>query len=646
MTRFLHYHTQQFASRWIILGMDFIVAGASFVLATLIRFNFELTYVDLNLFKYHMIVVLVVQTLFFYLNKIHCGIIRHTTIEDALRIFKSVSLATLVLLALTLLVPESAFPHANIFNIPVSIIVIDYLIVLFSLLLFRLSIKSVYDYLLIKASNLHKQQVIVYGAGSLGIMTKMTLMQDKNRNVNVLCFIDDNLQKAGKTIEGIPVYTKEKAISKFLANEKAVEETEVILAINAINRVNKNKIIDDFLDLGVQLKIVPPIEKWIDGQLKANQIQDVKIEDLLNREEIHLNNKAIRENLIGKRVLISGAAGSIGSEIVRQLTHYKPHSLVLIDQSESALYDLETELKRLPSIGNKIDIHVEVCDITNRNRVLKVFKRFHPEVVFHAAAYKHVPLMESNPYQAFRVNVLGTKLMADLSREFNAEKFVLISTDKAVNPTNVMGATKRMAEMYVQSLNEMVGGATSYIVTRFGNVLGSNGSVIPLFKRQIEKGGPVTVTHPDIIRYFMTIPEACRLVLDAYAMGRGGEIFVFDMGEPVKIADLAKKMIKLSGFEPERDIHISYVGLRAGEKLYEELLGKGENEQPTHHSKIKIAMLESVNYHQLNSDLVAAASALENLSDLEIVSFLKQHVTEFVSKNSIYKQLDVSGELI
>lgn len=650
MTRFLDYHTQRFTSRWAIFVMDMVVVSGSFILATLIRFNFELTYVDFNLFKYHLLVVVTVRSLLLYLSKTHCGIIRHTTIEDALRIFKSISLSTAALLVLSTVAGNMHIAPIDtvieFFHIPISIILIDHLIVLFSLLLIRLSIKSAYDFLLVKAANMHKRRVIIYGAGSLGIMTKNTLLQDKKKNTHVLVFIDDNPQKTGKTIEGVEVVSKEKAITKYLGNQEAIMELEVIFAINAINGFNKNQIIDEFLELGVQMKIVPPIETWIDGQLQANQIQDVKIEDLLNREEIKLNNSEIRENLMGKTIIISGAAGSIGSEIVRQVIHYRPDTLILLDQSESALYDLETELKRLPSIGNKVNLHIEVCDITSKNRVEKIFKRFQPDTVFHAAAYKHVPLMEGNPYQAFHINVLGTKVVADLSKAYKVEKFLFISTDKAVNPTNVMGATKRMAEMYVQSLNHSPDNTTRYIVTRFGNVLGSNGSVIPLFKKQIEKGGPVTVTHPEVIRYFMTIPEACQLVLEAYTMGKGGEIFVFDMGEPVKIKDLAQKMIRLSGFEPDVDIHINYVGLRPGEKLYEELLGHGEDEQPTHHSKIKIATLEVIDYKQLNSDLQTAARALEHLSDLEIVAFLKQHVTEYISNNSTFKQLDTKKVLI
>lgn len=637
MIDLLRKYTQKFVSRWLILLMDVVVSGVTFVLATLIRFNFDLTYFDVNLFKYHFLVVIAVRTLFFYLTKTYHGIVRHTSMEDASLIFRAVFSSTIVLILISVMASGS---WGQYFRIPLTIMVIDFFILLFAMLFIRLTIKAGYDYLL-RNSGSDSKKVIIYGAGLLGMIAKNTLLRNKSKNIEVLCFIDDNPNMVGKTIEGIKVLSRKDAMLIYLSNEKKKKEIDVIFAIGAINISNKNEIIDEFLELGVSMKSIPPAEQWINGELSVNQIQNIKIEDLLDREQIRLNNSLIQDHIFGKRIFITGAAGSIGSEIVRQLIPFHPKELILIDQAESGLYDLETELKRIHSSKiNGTEINVEVCNVTDETLVNHLFQHYKPEIVFHAAAYKHVPMMEKNPYNAFKVNVRGTKIVADFSSKYKVEKFVLISTDKAVNPTNVMGATKRMAEIYVQSLNSNEKNDTRYIVTRFGNVLGSNGSVIPLFKKQIESGGPVTVTHPDIIRFFMTIPEACQLVLEAGAMGKGGEIFVFDMGKPVKIAHLAKKMILLSGYEPNVDIKIEYTGLREGEKLYEELLGNGEIELQTHHSKIKIAKLQIYDYERINRELEQICKNLIYKSNMDIVSFLKQEIPEFLSNNSIYELLD------
>lgn len=636
MTSFLNGSKDNFAPRWIILMIDVIIATISYVLATIIRFNFELEHVDLTRSSYHLFVVVAIRALFFVLTKTHSGIVRHTTMEDAFRIFKSISLSTASIVLLSLSTPD----HLAFLKVPLSITLIDTLLVLFGILLTRLSIKSTFEFIQQKSESSSVRKVIIYGAGTLGIVTKNTIIQDRKKKVEVLCFIDDNPQKNGKTIEGVPVFSREKAIQKHLYSSELLEDIEIILAINRIDHIQKDGLVDEFLEMGAHLKIVPPMEQWIEGQLNVNQIQEIKIEDLLNRKPILLNDENIQKSIRGKRIFVSGAAGSIGSEIARQIAYYRPSTLVLIDHSESALYDLESELKRLNLQNADLNIVFEVGNVKNQHCMTELFERHHPQVVFHAAAYKHVPLMEKNPFQAVYTNVGGTKVMADLASGFQVEKFVLISTDKAVNPTNVMGATKRMAEMYVQGLNNYQFNTTQFIVTRFGNVLGSNGSVIPLFKKQIEKGGPVTVTHPDIIRYFMTIPEACQLVLEAYTMGSGGEIFVFDMGEPVKIAKLAQKMIRLSGYVPDVDIMIKYVGLRDGEKLYEELLGHGENEQPTHHSKIKIAKVETKSYMDINLRLTETLNSLETLDKFEIVAFLKLMIPEYISNNSEFNELD------
>jgi FlaA1/EpsC-like NDP-sugar epimerase len=376
----------------------------------------------------------------------------------------------------------------------------------------------------------------------------------------------------------------------------------------------------------------------VEGEFAMNQIHNVKIEDLLGREVIQMNNKRIGEEISGKVILVTGAAGSIGSEIVRQLIAYFPSKLVLVDQAESALYDLEYELAG--KVPTNVQLIVNVADVSDTRRVCKIFNNHQPDIIFHAAAYKHVPLMENNPYEAIKTNVIGTRILAELASELGVEKFVMVSTDKAVNPTNVMGATKRLAEMYTQSMNQLEGVKTKFIATRFGNVLGSNGSVIPLFKKQIERGGPVTVTHPEITRYFMTIPEACELVLEAATMGQGGEVFVFDMGESVKIIDLAKKMITLSGLRVDKDIEIRYTGLRPGEKLYEELLNNDENTLPTHHPKILIAEVNTPSYAYMEvatNDLNQLLSAGDNNA---IVSKIKEIIPEYKSNNSVFETLD------
>jgi FlaA1/EpsC-like NDP-sugar epimerase len=401
---------------------------------------------------------------------------------------------------------------------------------------------------------------------------------------------------------------------------------------------SKRKISDIFLDRGVVVKALPPVDKWVEGEFAMNQIHNVKIEDLLGREVIQMNNKRIGEEISGKVILVTGAAGSIGSEIVRQLIAYFPAKLVLVDQAESALYDLEYELAgKVPA---NVQLIVNVADVSDTRRVSKIFKSHQPNIVFHAAAYKHVPLMENNPYEAIKTNVIGTRILSELASEVGVEKFVMVSTDKAVNPTNVMGATKRLAEMYTQSMNQIEGVKTKFIATRFGNVLGSNGSVIPLFKKQIERGGPVTVTHPEITRYFMTIPEACELVLEAATMGQGGEVFVFDMGESVKIIDLAKKMITLSGLRVDKDIEIRYTGLRPGEKLYEELLNNDENTLPTHHPKILIAEVNTPSYAYMEVATNDLNQLLSSGNNNSIVAKIKEIIPEYKSNNSVFETLD------
>jgi FlaA1/EpsC-like NDP-sugar epimerase len=431
------------------------------------------------------------------------------------------------------------------------------------------------------------------------------------------------------------VYSLVEALDKFVDN---YEGLQVIMAINNIGLQAKRKISDVFLDRGVIVKTLPPVDKWVGGEFAINQIHNVKIEDLLGREEIQMNNKRISEEMNSQSIMVTGAAGSIGSEIVRQLIAYFPAKIILVDQAESGLFDLEYELSGL--IPSNTELVVKVADVSDYQRMAFIFKTHKPSIVFHAAAYKHVPLMEKNPYEAVKINIIGTQVLAELAAENGVDKFVMVSTDKAVNPTNVMGATKRFAEMYTQSMNQLDGMRTKFIATRFGNVLGSNGSVIPLFKKQIERGGPVTVTHPEITRYFMTIPEACELVLEAATMGEGGEVFVFDMGESVKIVNLAKKMITLSGLRVDRDIEIKYTGLRPGEKLYEELLNNDENSLPTHHPKILVAKVNTPTYAFMEIQVAEMIQLLADGGNNELVAKIKQVIPEYKSNNSVFEKLD------
>jgi FlaA1/EpsC-like NDP-sugar epimerase len=594
--------------------------------------NFQLTEIDFSIFASQLIFVLGLRLLAFLYFQSYAGIIRHTSIEDAILILKAVFAGSFGAVLVSAVIRNTlGFEH--VFNLSASILIIDFFICLFWMVILRFFVKSFYESFI----NQFKPTigVLIYGAGYTGMLTKNVFQTDRSTNYKILGFIDDNESKIGKTIEGIKVYSLPEVLDKFVGSNEGLE---VIMAINNMSAKSKRKISDIFLDRGVVVKALPPVDKWVEGEFAMNQIHNVKIEDLLGREVIQMNNKRIGEEISGKVILVTGAAGSIGSEIVRQLIAYFPAKLVLVDQAESALYDLEYELAG--KVPTNVQLIVNVADVSDTRRVSKIFNNHQPDIIFHAAAYKHVPLMENNPYEAIKTNVIGTRILAELASEVGVEKFVMVSTDKAVNPTNVMGATKRLAEMYTQSMNQLEGVKTKFIATRFGNVLGSNGSVIPLFKKQIERGGPVTVTHPEITRYFMTIPEACELVLEAATMGQGGEVFVFDMGESVKIIDLAKKMITLSGLRVDKDIEIRYTGLRPGEKLYEELLNNDENTLPTHHPKILIAEVNTPSYAYMEvatNDLNQLLSAGDNNA---IVSKIKEIIPEYKSNNSVFETLD------
>jgi len=629
---FIRKYSNRFLSRWLVLVFDSLIVIFSFSIANLLRMNFQLSEIDLSIFASQLVFVLGLRLLAFLFFQSYAGIIRHTSIEDAILILKAVFTGTLGAVIVSGVIRNTlGFEH--VFNLSASILIIDFFICLFWMVILRFFVKSFYESFI----NQFKPTigVLIYGAGYTGMLTKNVFQTDRSTNYKILGFIDDNESKIGKTIEGIKVFSLPEVLDKFVGSNEGLE---VIMAINNMSAKSKRKISDIFLDRGVVVKALPPVDKWVEGEFAMNQIHNVKIEDLLGREVIQMNNKRIGEEISGKVILVTGAAGSIGSEIVRQLIAYFPAKLVLVDQAESALYDLEYELAgKVPA---NVQMIVNVADLSDTRRISKIFKNHRPDIIFHAAAYKHVPLMENNPYEAIKTNVIGTRILAELASELGVDKFVMVSTDKAVNPTNVMGATKRLAEMYTQSMNQLEGVKTKFIATRFGNVLGSNGSVIPLFKKQIERGGPVTVTHPEITRYFMTIPEACELVLEAATMGQGGEVFVFDMGESVKIIDLAKKMITLSGLRVDKDIEIKYTGLRPGEKLYEELLNNDENTLPTHHPKILIAEVNTPSYAYMEVATNDLNHLLSSGNNNSIVAKIKEIIPEYKSNNSVFETLD------
>lgn len=565
------------------------------------------------------------------------GIVRHTGFKDILSVLRANILIAILIGLFAWLIGKASPESSYIINAPT--IIIHFLLNTMALIFLRILYKNLYDYYVVGTR--YTKRAMIYGAGDSGIITYKALKNDERSRISIFGYLDDKKSKIGKKINGVTVYDAKKVDANFL-NKHHINE--IIISIQNIRPSRLREIVDSFTDSPVVLKIVPAVNKWLNGDLNPSQIKNVKIEDLLGRKPIQLDNPEIREEIRDKVVLVTGAAGSIGGEISRQLMGYPYKKLILVDQAESPLYDLQQTTQGI----RKGDCEFVMADVRDPNRVDTIFRIFRPQIVFHAAAYKHVPLMEDNPYEAVYTNVKGTKIVSDKAVEYGVGKFVMVSTDKAVNPTNVMGATKRIAELYVTYLNKI--SETNFIVTRFGNVLGSNGSVIPIFKRQIEEGGPLTVTHPDITRYFMTIPEACQLVLEAGVMGKGGEVFVFDMGESVKIIDLAKKIIRLSGLRYPQDIDIKITGLRPGEKIFEELLADGESTMKTHHEKIMIAKVRNDDSEEFCGKIEELIKEDNNPNQREknllLVSKIKELVPEYVSQNSIYTEIDEQKNII
>ncbi|MFD0836280.1 polysaccharide biosynthesis protein [Mariniflexile aquimaris] len=621
INNYISYLSNKYASKWLVLAIDLSIVLLTFCVSYIIRFNFTLNF-DLEAFLLQLPFVFVVAGISFFAFGSFKSVIRHTGFTDVVNLFKAISLMTVLTVVFILVNREVTL--IKDFTIPKSIIVMHGIFSFVLLSASRLIFKMGYNHL--KCKYLSSKRVLIYGAGDSGIVTYNALISHVKERFNVVAFIDDNVKKNGKSINGISILSKHKINQDYIASEKI---DEIIVTAENIKKEN----LISLVPLDVKITKVPPIDSWINGELQVHEMKQVQIEDLLGRPPIKIDNPNLLNEFNGETVLVTGAAGSIGSELVKQLAEFDVKHLILVDQAESALYDLEQDLKR----AGKLHYTAIVADIRDGLRIDGIFQEHQPTMVFHAAAYKHVPLMEKSPYEAIKINVNGTKLLADTASRYNIKKFVFVSTDKAVNPTSVMGATKRMAEMYISCLQKE--SKTKFITTRFGNVLGSNGSVIPLFKKQIENGGPLTLTHKDITRYFMTIPEAAQLVLEAGTMGKGGEIFIFDMGESVKIYDLAVNMIKLSGLRFPEDIDIKITGLRPGEKLYEELLANGENTLSTYHKKIMISKTRALDYASVKSE-IEELCITNRFQNNNIVMKMKRLIPEYKSNNSDYERFD------
>jgi len=621
--------------RWIIVMIDFSVLIITYFSTLLIFRGMGLKYINTVHDVFFTVCFLAINVFFFWIFRTYSGIIRHSSYIDAVKLlFSQIAvLATFLIFnfAYELLYGERVFMTTALFiNIVLSFC---------SLFLYRVVVKQTFELYLSEKNTTKLIRTVIYGTDANAISVANALKFETPTRFKIVGFVDRNNQNASKRMLDLPILVQKKRLPSLM---RSVGAEAVIMADKSISKDEQLIIVDQCLEFNYRVYTVPLITDWENQKEISQKVKNIQIEDLLERKPIVLDNKSISKQLKEKTVLITGAAGSIGSEIVRQVLTFNPHKVIILDQAETPLHHLSLELEKSYP---KSKIKNVIADVRNKEMMNRVFKTFRPQVVYHAAAYKHVPLMEENPSQAILTNIEGTKHLADLSCEYNVVKFVMVSTDKAVNPSNVMGASKRIAEKYVQSLqiknqNASNPNATKFITTRFGNVLGSNGSVVPLFTKQIANGGPVTITHPDIIRYFMTIPEACQLVLEAGAMGNGGEIYIFDMGKPVRILDLAKKMIKLAGFIPDREIKIDIVGLRPGEKLYEELLNDTAKTIPTYHEKIMIAQEIQDEFENLHVDVEELIGMANFFDNDDIVAKMKIIIPEYKSMNSTFEVLD------
>lgn len=640
-------HNIKFTPKWIIFLLDLSCCITAMVLAFLLRFNLHfLTIIeDFNIIDI-LLITAAVNGCILLAFKTYAGIIRYTSLEDTSRIMSVNIIAVIILFIIQQIYPRNAEGYSFI---PTSVLAIYFICVNFIMILYRIVVRKLFhEFFAVRRKNV---KAILFGAGLEGILAKRMFTDNQRSDIKIIAIMEDSIKMIGKIVENTTVYKASKANLERLHKDGA---ELLIIADPFIKRDRLNELVDFCLELKIRVLQVPPSEKWINNKLDVNQLKSIKIEQLLEREVINIENKKVGEDIKGKTILVTGAAGSIGSEITRIILKYDPAMVIALDNAETPLHALKISLNDYQK-----NFKTFIGDITDKNRLEQIFEVYAPNLIYHAAAYKHVPIMEEHPSIAVINNVYGTKLLAELAVSYGVEKFVMVSTDKAVNPTNVMGASKRIAEIFTQALNSFTKAkdknvfgqidypisSTKFITTRFGNVLGSNGSVIPLFKKQLEDGGPITITHPDITRYFMTIPEACQLVIEAGSMGNGGEIFVFDMGKPVKIVDLARKMISLSGKTPDVDIKISFTGLRQGEKLYEELLNNAENTIPTYHTKILIAQVREYDFDMVVNQVEELIRLANKHLAMETVGKMKEIVPEFISNNSIFQKLDKTNNL-
>ena len=619
--------------RWLVFLLDLFLVCFCLFLSRMLKLNFNWSHADVGL-RFMMGVAFIINAVLFYVFKSFAGIIRYTNIEDAQRLVMVNAIASFFYLTLNVTFLRSG----NFFTL--QIVTINFLITTFVIISYRLAVRYCFNFYkaVSYGDKINKKKVVVFDTSADGLHIMKVMNSLPNGDMQVMAFMDDSFNASGKFVEGLPIYNSHESSIAKLRNDGA---EVLIIANKQIEKTKLNYLVDTCLNYGIRIQQVPAMRDWLNGKLDTQQLQDINIEDLLEREVIKIHNEAIYTELKGKRILVTGAAGSIGSELVRQLIQYRPSLIILCDKAETPTHEFFMEVTDKHKNAN---VKAYLGDICDRQRMEHLFEIYTPQIVFHAAAYKHVPLMEDNPSVAVINNVLGTKILAEIAVANNVEKFVMISTDKAVNPTNVMGASKRIAEIFTQSFFRHIAQdgnhTTKFVTTRFGNVLGSNGSVIPRFKMQLQKGGPLTVTHPDITRFFMTIPEASLLVIEAGVMGQGGEIFIFDMGKPVKIADLARKVIKLAGKEPDVDIKIIFTGLRPGEKLFEELLNSSENALPTYHEKILIANVPQYDFELVEKKVDKLIKCAQQHYTLETVYLMKEIVPEFISNNVSYEKVN------
>ncbi|MBB2954110.1 nucleoside-diphosphate sugar epimerase/dehydratase [Sphingobacterium sp. JUb56] len=631
----LKRHLYRDHPRWIILIIDMFIVFVSYVLSIYVLYDLK-GFADVSMMLKKLIIILFVYFTFFVSNSTFKGIVRQTGIQDAIKIFKTTATAYIVLMLFMIIVRsvvERGSVVSDYLRLPYGLLTMQFCMLLVFMIGSRVVYRTVFEYLSLSARKL--ENVLIFGASRPGLSTYSLLKEDPQVKYHVIAFVEDQLNRVSKRLAGLKILDITEITLDFIKRNRI---TDVIIAVENNDPERLQYVSDWFHQLGLELKIMSPARILPNSRLNR-EIRPLEIDDLLGRKPIKLDHQEIEAEMEGKVILVTGAAGSIGSELARQIARRSYKKLILLDQAESPLYDIQQSIK----CSYPEHLHCVVGDVRNYFFMQKIFAEYHPDLVFHAAAYKHVPLMEANPYESIQTNVLGSKNVVDLSMKYGVKKMVMVSTDKAVNPTNIMGATKRMAEIYVSSCSGK--SDTQFIITRFGNVLGSNGSVIPLFEKQMEQGGPLTLTHPDITRFFMTIPEACQLVQEAGVMGKGGEIFVFDMGKSIRIIDLAKRMINLKGYRYPEDIDIKIVGLRPGEKIYEELLANNENTIKTHHPKIMIAKVnhddlsqkvERINY--LCQHIVRPHAILPDFMNL--VRHMKKIVPEFKSQNSEFEILD------